>query len=158
MRGNWKRHLILAAVFAAGIVQVTDVFAIWPFRRRVYNDGYYNQPAYGTTYGTATAPMYGSAPAYGVAPASATVAAPGVGVNAGPAGANVVAPGVGLNAGDSILFTERGQNAVGPLGAWVNLYDDVNISTVPAVKLRFFSRSRLRNDRSVAVAVWTMKR
>jgi hypothetical protein len=34
----------------------------------------------------------------------------------------------------------------------------MNISTVPAVKLRFFSRSRLRNDRSVAVAVWTMKR
>ena len=54
MRGNWKRQLILLAVFAAGIVQVSDVYAIWPFRRRVYNDGYVYRPAYGTTYGTTT--------------------------------------------------------------------------------------------------------
>jgi hypothetical protein len=30
-----------------------------------------------------------------------------------------------------------------------------NISTVPAMKLTFFSKSRLMNERSVAVVVWT---
>src|SRR5207249_10357107 len=98
MRGNWKRHLILLAVFAAGAVQVTDVYAVWPFRRRVWTDGYYtNRPVYGTTYGTTTtyaAPAYGVAPTSGIMPGAA-VTAPGVGVNAGPAGANMVAPGVG---------------------------------------------------------------
>ncbi len=38
---------------------------------------------------------------------------------------------VTVNQGDSIVISERGQNAVGPLGAWINLYDDVTISTVP---------------------------
>ena len=41
--------------------------------------------------------------------------------------------GITLNAGDSIMISQRGQNAVGPLGAWVNLYDDISISSaVPA--------------------------
>ena len=33
-----------------------------------------------------------------------------------------------------------------------------NISTVPVTKFGFLSRSRLRNDRSVAVIVWVMNR
>jgi hypothetical protein len=92
MRGNWKRNLILLVVFAAGVVQVTDVYAIWPFRRRA-NSGYSQGYRMNTrTYGTA---------AYATTPAmpSATVTAPGVGVNTGPGGVNVAAPGVGVNAG-----------------------------------------------------------
>jgi len=38
---------------------------------------------------------------------------------------------VSMAQGDSLIFTHRGQNSVGPLGAWVNLYDNVTISTVP---------------------------
>src|SRR5213596_2078492 len=89
MRGNWKRRLILLAVFAAGVVQVSDVYAIWPFRRRVGIDGYAYRPAYRTTT------VYGTAPAM----PAATVTAPGVGVTTGPGGASVAAPGVGVNAG-----------------------------------------------------------
>ena len=33
-----------------------------------------------------------------------------------------------------------------------------NIRIVPAAKFMLFNRSRFRNDRSSAVAVWTMKR
>ena len=33
-----------------------------------------------------------------------------------------------------------------------------NISRVPATKLALFNRSRLRNERSPVVAVWTVKR
>ena len=40
--------------------------------------------------------------------------------------------GIMLNAGDSIVISHRGQNAVGPLGAWVNLYDNLNVTVVPA--------------------------
>lgn len=97
MRGNWKRNLILLAVFAAGVMQVTDVYAIWPFRRRA-NSGYSQSSRmnYATrTYGTRA---YATAPA-GAAMPSATVTAPGVGVNTGPGGVNVAAPGVGVNAG-----------------------------------------------------------
>ena len=39
---------------------------------------------------------------------------------------------VTLSAGDSVVFTERGHNAVGPLGCWVNLYDNIAITPVPA--------------------------
>jgi hypothetical protein len=38
---------------------------------------------------------------------------------------------VSLAAGDSLIISQRGQNSVGPLGAWVNLYDDLNLSTIP---------------------------
>ena len=75
MRGNWTRHLIWLAVFAAGVVQVSDVYAIWPFRRRA-NYGY-NNGGYAQTYGTTGA--YATAPAAPAMP-SATVTAPGVGV------------------------------------------------------------------------------
>jgi len=37
-----------------------------------------------------------------------------------------------IDADDSIIFSHRGQTAVGPLGAWVNLYDAVQITPVPA--------------------------
>ena len=40
--------------------------------------------------------------------------------------------GVSMNAGDSLIFTHRGQNALGPLGAWINLYDNLNVSTIPS--------------------------
>jgi hypothetical protein len=39
---------------------------------------------------------------------------------------------VPMAAGDSLIFSHRGQNAVGPLGAWVNLYDAITISAIPA--------------------------
>jgi hypothetical protein len=39
---------------------------------------------------------------------------------------------IALGASDSIVFSHRGHNSVGPLGAWVNLYDSVVISPVPA--------------------------
>ena len=39
---------------------------------------------------------------------------------------------VALNAGDSIVFTQRGQNSVGPLSGWVNLYDDITLTAAPA--------------------------
>lgn len=39
---------------------------------------------------------------------------------------------VAISPGDSILFSHRGQTSVGPLGAWVNLYDNVSITAVPA--------------------------
>lgn len=96
MRGNWKRHLILLAVFAAGLVQVTDVNAMWPFRRRARDDGNYGNRR---TYSTRT---YSTAPAM----PSATVTAPGVDVNAGPGGATVAVPGTGV--------TIRGQTPAGP--------------------------------------------
>jgi MYXO-CTERM domain-containing protein len=38
-----------------------------------------------------------------------------------------------FNAGDSLVISERGHNAVGPLGAWVNLYDSVRIAPAPGV-------------------------
>jgi hypothetical protein len=39
---------------------------------------------------------------------------------------------IAMNAGDSIIISHRGQNPVGPLGAWVNLYDNLSLSAVPA--------------------------
>ena len=111
MRGNWKRHLILLAVFAAGIVQVTDVFAVWPFRRRAnygnYNNGY-NGSTYGTTNTYGAAPMYGgttyggttgnygAAPVYGgtTGTYSAAPAYGGTSYGVAPAGATIAAPGV----------------------------------------------------------------
>lgn len=36
-----------------------------------------------------------------------------------------------INPGDSIVFTERGHSAVGPSGAWINMYDAVTITAVP---------------------------
>ena len=135
---SWKRNLILLAVFAAGVVQVTDVYAIWPFRRRAnygYSNSGYSQN-YGTNYGTgayATAPAAPAmpqatvnAPGVGVnaGPAGAAVAAPGVGVNAGPAGANVRAPGVGVNAGAgaNVRVPGAGVNVgAGAPGAGVNV-------------------------------------
>jgi uncharacterized protein (TIGR03382 family) len=39
---------------------------------------------------------------------------------------------VSVNSGDSIVFTLRGKNSVGPLGAWVNLYDSLVITSIPS--------------------------
>ena len=41
---------------------------------------------------------------------------------------------ISLNAGDSIVVTHRGQTALSPLGAWINLYDGVTFhaTAVPA--------------------------
>lgn len=39
-------------------------------------------------------------------------------------------PNIALNAGDSIVVTHRGQTALSPLGAWVNLYDGVTFHAV----------------------------
>jgi hypothetical protein len=118
MRGNWKRQVIWLAVFAAGILQVSDLYAVWPFRRRAnygnYNNGYTSGTNYGSNYRN-----YGAAPMYSAPPAGAAVSAPGVGVNAGPAGAAVVAPGVGVNAGPggaAVRAPGVGVNA-GPAGA-----------------------------------------
>jgi MYXO-CTERM domain-containing protein len=36
-----------------------------------------------------------------------------------------------IGPGDSIVFTERGRQGLGPLGAWVNMYDAVTITAVP---------------------------
>jgi hypothetical protein len=40
--------------------------------------------------------------------------------------------GVSLSAGDTIVISQRGQSSVGPLGAWVNLYDNIGITVIPA--------------------------
>lgn len=39
---------------------------------------------------------------------------------------------VPINPGDSIVFTERAHSAIGPFGAWVNMYDALTITAVPA--------------------------
>jgi hypothetical protein len=36
-----------------------------------------------------------------------------------------------MNSGDSLVISERGRNSVGPLGAWVNLYDSLTIVPAP---------------------------
>lgn len=41
-------------------------------------------------------------------------------------------PAVALGTGDSIIVSHRGKNSVGPLGAWINLYDSIGITVVPA--------------------------
>jgi hypothetical protein len=40
--------------------------------------------------------------------------------------------GISLAAGDTIIVSHRGQSSVGPLGAWVNLYDSLGVTVVPA--------------------------
>ncbi len=40
--------------------------------------------------------------------------------------------GISLNAGDSIIISHRGRTPLSPLGAWINLYDNVTFNTVPA--------------------------
>jgi hypothetical protein len=39
---------------------------------------------------------------------------------------------IDVNQGDSIVITHRGQEALAPLGAWINLYDGLTITAVPA--------------------------
>jgi hypothetical protein len=41
-------------------------------------------------------------------------------------------PSIAMGAFDTIIITHRGQNSVGPLGAWVNLYDSIGVTVVPA--------------------------
>src|SRR4051812_49418067 len=101
MQRGYKTALFLFVMGAISLVGVSNVHAVWPFRRRVWNDGYYNNYAYPATttyrsYGTAPAAAYGTYGTYG-APAGAMAAAPGVGVAA--PGVGVAAPGVGVNAG-----------------------------------------------------------
>lgn len=40
--------------------------------------------------------------------------------------------GISLDAGESIIVTHRGRTPLSPLGAWINLYDNVTFSVVPA--------------------------
>lgn len=51
-------------------------------------------------------------------------------------GDSVVLPvslsGISVDQGDQLIFSHRGRNAVGPLGAWVNLYDGITIQQIPA--------------------------
>src|SRR5438105_14566018 len=109
MQRGYKTALFLFVMGAISLVEVSNVHAVWPFRRRVWNDGYYNNynnyPATTTyrSYGTAPGAAYGTYGTYGMpagnmaAAPGIGVAAPGVGVNAGPVGAAVAAPGVGVN-------------------------------------------------------------
>jgi MYXO-CTERM domain-containing protein len=36
-----------------------------------------------------------------------------------------------MNQGDSIIITHRGQQSLSPLGAWINMYDGLTITSVP---------------------------
>jgi MYXO-CTERM domain-containing protein len=40
--------------------------------------------------------------------------------------------GITLDQGDSIIISHRGRTPLSPLGAWINLYDNVTVSAVPA--------------------------
>lgn len=64
---------------------------------------------------------------------STTVSKPTPGVSIGD---SVLIPvnllGITLSAGDSIVLTERGQTALSPLGAWINMYDGVTFRAVAA--------------------------
>lgn len=40
--------------------------------------------------------------------------------------------GVTLDDGDSLVISHRGRTALSPLGAWINLYDNVTVTAVPA--------------------------
>ena len=40
--------------------------------------------------------------------------------------------GVTLNQGDSIILSHRGRTPLAPLGAWINMYDNVTFNLVPA--------------------------
>lgn len=40
--------------------------------------------------------------------------------------------GVTLNADESVIISHRGRTPLSPLGAWINLYDNVTFSVVPA--------------------------
>ncbi|MFN0130987.1 MAG: hypothetical protein ACKVW3_00390 [Phycisphaerales bacterium] len=39
---------------------------------------------------------------------------------------------ISMNTGDSIIITHRGRSALSPQGGWINLYDALTISAVPA--------------------------
>ncbi|MBL9031235.1 MAG: PEP-CTERM sorting domain-containing protein [Phycisphaerae bacterium] len=41
-------------------------------------------------------------------------------------------PNIPLGTGDSIIISHRGRSGLSPLGAWVNLYDALTVSAVPA--------------------------
>jgi hypothetical protein len=41
-------------------------------------------------------------------------------------------PQISLNVGDSIIISHRGRHGMEPLGAWVNLYDNLTFSAIPA--------------------------
>jgi len=51
-------------------------------------------------------------------------------------GDSVIVPisisGIHVDQGDSLVITHRGQQGIGPQGAWVNLYDSIAIQQVPA--------------------------
>jgi hypothetical protein len=40
--------------------------------------------------------------------------------------------GITLDDGDSIVISHRGRTPLAPLGAWINLYDNVTVSAIPA--------------------------
>ena len=40
--------------------------------------------------------------------------------------------GVSLNADESVIITHRGRTPLSPLGAWINLYDNVTFNVVPS--------------------------